>query len=62
MPIEEKIKNLGISWPEQLPQPIANYETVRRSGNLLFLSGAGPPASLFMNELQELADRMGVLI
>jgi enamine deaminase RidA (YjgF/YER057c/UK114 family) len=42
MPIEEKIKRLGISWPKQTPQPMANYVTVRRSGNLLFLSGAGP--------------------
>jgi enamine deaminase RidA (YjgF/YER057c/UK114 family) len=42
MPIEEKIKSLGISWPQQIPQPMANYVTVRRSGNLLFLSGAGP--------------------
>jgi enamine deaminase RidA (YjgF/YER057c/UK114 family) len=40
--IEEKLKNLGISWPKQTPQPMANYVTVRRSGNLLFLSGAGP--------------------
>lgn len=42
MLIEDKIKKLGIQWPEQSPQPMANYKTVRRSGNLLFTSGAGP--------------------
>jgi enamine deaminase RidA (YjgF/YER057c/UK114 family) len=42
MLIDEKIQSLGISWPKNLPQPMANYVTIRRSGNLLFLSGAGP--------------------
>jgi enamine deaminase RidA (YjgF/YER057c/UK114 family) len=42
MLIDEKIRGLGISWPKQSPQPMANYVTVRRSGNLLYLSGAGP--------------------
>jgi enamine deaminase RidA (YjgF/YER057c/UK114 family) len=42
MTIEEKIKGFGVSWPQESPQPMANYVTVRRSGNLLFLSGAGP--------------------
>ncbi|PLT31636.1 RidA family protein [Peribacillus deserti] len=42
MNVSEKLKELGITWPEQAPKPMANYVTVRRSGNLLFLSGAGP--------------------
>jgi enamine deaminase RidA (YjgF/YER057c/UK114 family) len=42
MLIDEKIKQLGISWPNQAPKPMANYVTVRRTGNLLYLSGAGP--------------------
>jgi enamine deaminase RidA (YjgF/YER057c/UK114 family) len=42
MSIDEKLKDLGISWPKATPQPMANYVTVRRSGNLLYLSGAGP--------------------
>ncbi|WP_243354798.1 RidA family protein [Bacillus litorisediminis] len=42
MLIDEKIKNLGIAWPKESPKPMANYVTVRRSGNLLYLSGAGP--------------------
>lgn len=42
MLIEEKVKELGLSWPLQSPQPMANYVTVRRSENLLYLSGAGP--------------------
>jgi enamine deaminase RidA (YjgF/YER057c/UK114 family) len=42
MLIDEKIKHLGFSWPDQAPKPMANYVTVRRTGNLLYLSGAGP--------------------
>jgi len=40
--IKEKLENLGLQWPEQSPKAMANYKTVRRSGNLLFTSGAGP--------------------
>ncbi|MBY0121687.1 RidA family protein [Bacillus sp. S/N-304-OC-R1] len=42
MVIEEKIKELGLYWPKQSPKPMANYVSLRRSGVLLFLSGAGP--------------------
>ena len=42
MLIDEKIKQLGISWPDHAPKPMANYVTVRQAGNLLYLSGAGP--------------------
>lgn len=42
MIIEDKLRDMGIQWPEQSPAPMANYVTVRRSGNLLYLSGAGP--------------------
>ena len=40
--IDQKLKDLGMEWPEDSPQPMANYVTVRRSGQLLYLSGAGP--------------------
>lgn len=39
--IRDKIEKLGIQWPLQSPQPMANYKTLRRSGNLLFTSGSG---------------------
>ena len=39
--IEEKIKELGLTLPAA-PSPMANYVTARRTGNLLFFSGAGP--------------------
>ncbi|KAB2332314.1 RidA family protein [Cytobacillus depressus] len=42
MVIEEKMIELGLTWPKEIPQPMANYVSVRRSGNLLYLSGAGP--------------------
>ncbi len=38
---ESKIKQLGIKLP-QPPKPVANYVTAVRSGNLIFLAGAGP--------------------
>ena len=41
MLIKERIEALGIDWPEQSPEAMANYKTVRRSGNLLYTSGAG---------------------
>ncbi|WP_052484175.1 RidA family protein [Bacillus sp. OxB-1] len=39
--MKDRIKQLGIQWPEQPPQAMANYLTVRRSGNLLYTSGSG---------------------
>ena len=39
--IEERIKELGLTLPAA-PSPMANYVTARRTGNLLFCSGAGP--------------------
>ena len=41
MKIEKRLEELGIALPNA-PAPLANYVTVRRSGNLLFMSGAGP--------------------
>lgn len=41
MLIKERIKALGIDWPEQSSEAMANYKTVRRIGNLLYTSGAG---------------------
>ena len=38
---EQKLEEMGITLPE--PQmPVANYVSVVRTGNLLFLAGAGP--------------------
>ncbi len=39
--IEERIKELGLTLPAA-SSPMANYVTARRTGNLLFFSGAGP--------------------
>src|SRR6056297_1516198 len=39
--IEKKLYELGIELPS-LYEPVANYVSVRRTGNLLYLSGAGP--------------------
>lgn len=41
---EEKLADLNIQLP-QLPDPIANYVHVVRTGNLLFLAGKGPQQS-----------------
>ena len=41
MKIEKRLEELGITLPDA-PTPRANYIPVRRSGNLLFMSGAGP--------------------
>lgn len=41
MKIEERIEELGLTLPSA-PTPMANYVTCRRTGNLLFFSGAGP--------------------
>lgn len=39
--IEQRLKELNITLPV-IPAPKANYVGVRRSGNLLYFSGAGP--------------------
>nr|WP_106779328.1 RidA family protein [Lysinibacillus timonensis] len=41
MSIKEKVMELGLSWPELAPKAMANYTPVRRSGNLLYVSGSG---------------------
>ncbi len=38
---ETALKNLGIKLP-QPPKPVANYVSAVRTGNLIFLAGAGP--------------------
>lgn len=38
---EAKLKQLGIKLP-QPPKPVANYVGAVRTGNLIFLAGAGP--------------------
>lgn len=38
---ESKLKQLGITLP-QPPKPVANYVSAVRTGNLIFLAGAGP--------------------
>jgi enamine deaminase RidA (YjgF/YER057c/UK114 family) len=42
MTIEQQLKERGLKWPDAPPAAMANYVTVRRTGNLLFVSGAGP--------------------
>lgn len=39
--IQNKLRGLGIVLPAETP-PVANYVPFVRTGNLLFLSGAGP--------------------
>lgn len=41
MLIENKIEQLGYNFPES-PEPLANYVTVRKHGQLLYTSGSGP--------------------
>ena len=41
MHAERKLETLGLSLPP-IPQPLANYVPVVRTGNLLFVSGHGP--------------------
>jgi enamine deaminase RidA (YjgF/YER057c/UK114 family) len=43
MTIEQRLTELGIKLPEVGP-PIGNYVHARRVGNLLYLSGKGPPS------------------
>ncbi len=40
MKIEQRIEDLGLTLPAA-PTPMANYVTCRKTGNLLFFSGAG---------------------
>jgi enamine deaminase RidA (YjgF/YER057c/UK114 family) len=42
MSVEQRLKESGITLPEVGP-PIGNYVHARRVGNLLYLSGKGPP-------------------
>lgn len=39
--IKKKLVKLGLEWPEQSPEALANYKPVRRSGNLIYTSGNG---------------------
>lgn len=39
--IDRRLETLGITLPEA-PEPLANYVSVQKTDNLLFLSGAGP--------------------
>ena len=41
MHAEQKLEALGLSLPP-IPQPLANYVPLVRTGNLLFVSGHGP--------------------
>lgn len=38
--IEQRLEELGITLPNA-PAPLANYVSIQRSGNLLYMSGAG---------------------
>ena len=42
MGIEQRLNELGIRLPE-VGGPLGNYVHAKRTGNLLFLSGKGPP-------------------
>ena len=42
MSVEQRLKELGITVP-QVGAPIGNYVHAKRTGNLLYLSGKGPP-------------------
>ncbi|HEY1299482.1 MAG TPA: RidA family protein [Stellaceae bacterium] len=44
MRTEERLTELGITLPE-IGAPIGNYVHAKRVGNLLYLSGKGPPAA-----------------
>ena len=44
MSVEQKLKDLGITLPALGP-PLGNYVHTKRVGNLLYLSGKGPPDS-----------------
>src|SRR5690242_11524175 len=42
MSVEQKLQELGIALP-QIGPPLGNYVHAKRVGNLLYLSGKGPP-------------------
>src|SRR5260370_18160586 len=42
MSIDQRLKDLGVTLP-QVGGPLGNYVHAKRVGNLLFLSGKGPP-------------------
>jgi enamine deaminase RidA (YjgF/YER057c/UK114 family) len=42
MSVEQRLKELSIVLPE-VGEPLGNYVHARRAGNLLYLSGKGPP-------------------
>jgi enamine deaminase RidA (YjgF/YER057c/UK114 family) len=42
MSVEQRLKELGITLP-QVGAPIGNYVHAKQVGNLLYLSGKGPP-------------------
>ncbi|MGH7060154.1 MAG: RidA family protein, partial [Stellaceae bacterium] len=44
MKTEERLRELGIALP-QIDAPIGNYVHAKRVGNLLYLSGKGPPSA-----------------
>ena len=44
MSIEQRLKELGLTLP-QVGGPLGNYVHAKRVGNLLYLSGKGPPDS-----------------
>lgn len=39
---EQRLGRLGIALPAAPPEPIGHFRNVRRSGNLLYVSGQGP--------------------
>ena len=41
MTAEDKLKQLGLTLPD-IPKPVANYVSWKRSGDMLYLSGQGP--------------------
>lgn len=41
MLIEKRIEQIGYTFPDS-PEPLANYVTVRRTGQLIYTSGSGP--------------------
>jgi enamine deaminase RidA (YjgF/YER057c/UK114 family) len=41
--VEQRLRELGIALPE-IEAPIGNYVHAKRVGNLLYLSGKGPPS------------------
>ena len=39
---EQRIASLGISLPSRAPSPIGSFCNVRRSGDMIYVSGQGP--------------------